>query len=262
MLRKDVVTDFELDLTTANHEEVARFNRLASEWWKPDGAFKVVHRFNEARLAFLEQALPKHMATDADAAAPLDGLRLVDVGCGAGLIAEPMARLGAKVTGIDASGRNIEIARHHAASEGLAIDYRHMLPETLAEKGDRFDIVLSLEVIEHVADVPMFLKACATLVAPGGVLVIATLNRTLKSFVVGIVGAEYVLRLLPRGTHDWRRFLKPDEIRMRLATHGLHEIEVRGMTFNPLNRTFRMSADASVNFIQLFRNVDAPSTKV
>lgn len=256
MLRKDVVTDFELDRSTASSEEVARFNRLASEWWKPDGAFKMVHRFNQARLDYLKTALPAQFGRLESSAEPLAGLSLLDVGCGAGLIAEPMAALGADVAGIDASGRNVEIAREHAASRNLDIDYRLMLPEHLAGKGETFDIVLSLEVIEHVADVPMFLQSCSALVAPGGVLVIATLNRTLKSFLVGIVGAEYVLRLLPRGTHDWRKFLKPDEIRTGLATHGLHEIEARGMVYNPLRRNFRISSDDSVNFIQLFRNID------
>lgn len=256
MLRKDVVTDFKLDRSSASPDEVERFNRLSSEWWKRDGAFKMVHRFNDARLAYLKEALPRHMKVDGSLEHPLKGVRIADVGCGAGLVAEPMARMGADVVAIDPSGRNIEIARSHSAAQGVAIDYRHMLPEQLARSGERFDVVLSMEVIEHVADVPMFLKACAMLVVPGGVLVIATLNRTLKSFLFGIVGAEYVLRLLPRGTHDWRKFIKPDEIRSTLAPQGLHETEIRGMVFNPLRRDFRVSHDLSVNFVQLFKYID------
>lgn len=259
MLRKDVVTDFNLDRSSASPDEVERFERLASEWWKRDGAFKMVHRFNDARLAYLKEALLRHMKVDESLDHPLKGIRIADVGCGAGLVAEPMARMGADLVAIDPSGRNIEIARSHSAAQSVAIDYRHMLPEQLASTGERFDIVLSMEVIEHVADVPMFLKACATLVAPDGILVIATLNRTLKSFLFGIVGAEYVLRLLPRGTHDWRKFIKPDEIRTALAPQGLHETEVRGMVFNPFRRDFRVSHDLSVNFVQLFQNVEGPT---
>ncbi len=258
MLRKDIITSFEFDRSSASADEVERFNRLSSEWWKRDGAFKMVHRFNDARLALLKEALPRHMNADGSLEHPLKDVRIADIGCGAGLVAEPMAQMGADVVAIDPSGRNVEIARSHSAAQNIAIDYRHMLPEQLAGSGERFDIVLSMEVIEHVADVPMFLKACATLVAPGGILVLATLNRTFKSFLFGIVGAEYVLRLLPRGTHDWRKFIKPEEIRTALAPYGLHEAEVRGMVFNPFKRDFRVSRDLSVNFIQLFKNADEP----
>ena len=253
MLRKDVITDFKLDRCSASSEEVARFSALAHEWWKPNGAFKVVHRFNAARLAYLTARLPEWTGLDGGGERPLAGLRLVDVGCAAGLVAEPLAALGADVVGIDASGRNIEIARGHARAGGVAVDYRHMLPEQLAESGERFDVVLSLEVVEHVGDVPLFLAACAELVRSDGVLVIATLNRTAKSFLFGIVGAEYVLRLLPRGTHDWRKFIRPEELRMELAPHGLHEMELAGMALNLLTGKFKMTGNPSVNFIQAFR---------
>ncbi len=258
MLRKDILTNFDFDRSSASADEVERFNQLSSEWWRRDGAFKMVHQFNDARLAFLKEALPRHMNAAGLIDQPLKGFRVADIGCGAGLAAEPMARMGADVVGIDPSGRNIEIARSHSAAQNIAIDYRHMLPEQLASTGERFDIVVSMEVIEHVADVPMFLRACATLVAPGGILVIATLNRTLKSFLFGIIGAEYVLRLLPRGTHDWCKFVKPEEIRTALAPQGLHETEVRGLVFNPFRRDFRVSRDLSVNFVQLFKNADGP----
>ncbi|MGI9384765.1 MAG: bifunctional 2-polyprenyl-6-hydroxyphenol methylase/3-demethylubiquinol 3-O-methyltransferase UbiG [Methyloligellaceae bacterium] len=253
MLRKDVITQFELDRSSANPEEVARFSALALEWWKPDGAFKAVHRFNAARLTYLKARLPEWTSLGASGERPLEGLRILDVGCGAGLVAEPLAGLGAEVVGIDASRRNIEIARGHARAGGVAVDYRHKLPEQLAEGGERFDVVLALEVVEHVADVPLFLGACAALTGSGGVLAMATLNRTTKSFLFGIVGAEYVLRLLPRGTHDWRKFIRPEELRSGLAPHGLHEIEIAGMALNPLTGKFKMTGNPSVNFVQTFR---------
>ncbi len=258
MLRKDVLKPFTLDRSTASEEEIASFTRLAQEWWRPDGAFKVVHEFNQARLDYLMDLLPRAFKLDAETARPLSGLSVVDVGCGAGLAAEPLALAGADVVGIDPVERNIEIARMHMQETGARVDYRHMLPEALAETGEQFDVVLSLEVVEHVADVPLFLASCAKLVAPGGLLVLATLNRTAKSFVFAIIGAEYVLRLLPRGTHDWRKFLSPDELHRELAPHGLDEFERTGMTFNPLRRTFRRTGDVSVNFVQVFRRPDQP----
>ena len=253
MLRKDILKPFALDRSTASEEEIASFTRLAHEWWRPDGAFKVVHRFNEARLDYLKDLLPRAFELRHDGNRPLDGLSIVDVGCGAGLAAEPLALAGAQVVGIDPVERNIEIARHHLTESGATVDYRHMLPEDLARSGETFDVVLSLEVVEHVADVPLFLASCAQLVAPGGLLVLATLNRTLRSFVFAIIGAEYVLRLLPKGTHDWRKFISPDELRGGLEPHGLHEYERTGMSFNPLRRTFRCTSDVSVNYVQVFR---------
>ena len=251
MLRKDILKPFSLD--RASEEEFGKFARLAQEWWRPDGAFKVVHQFNEARVAYLMELLPRAFELDGNAALPLSGLKVVDVGCGAGLAAEPLALAGADVVGIDPVERNIEVARWHMKETGARIDYRNMLPEALSDTGAQFDVVLSLEVVEHVADVPLFLASCARLVAPGGLLVLATLNRTLKSFVFAIIGAEYVLRLLPRGTHDWRKFLSPDELLDELEPHGLEEFERTGMSFNPLRRTFRCTQDVGVNFVQVFR---------
>ena len=253
MLRKDILTPFSLDRSSASDEEIARFTRLAEEWWKPDGAFKVVHRFNEARLTYLMRLLPQLFAGRLDDRPPLAGLSIVDVGCGAGLVAEPLAQAGARVTGIDPSARNIEIAKAHQIESGAPVDYRHMLPETLAGTDACFDVVLALEVVEHVADVPLFLKSCARLVAPGGVLVLATLNRTVRSFLFAIIGAEYVLRLLPRGTHDWRKFIAPGKLEEELKHHGLTELERTGMRFNPLRRSFSFTDDVSVNFLQIFQ---------
>ena len=253
MLRKDILKPFSLDRSSASEAEIANFTRLAEEWWKPDGAFRVVHRFNRARLDYLMELLPRVFSLQGSKAGPLGGLSVVDVGCGAGLAAEPLARAGARVVAIDPAERNIEIAKMHLRETGAKVDYRHMLPEQLAGSGERFDVILSLEVVEHVADVPLFLKSCAQLVAPGGVLVLATLNRTLKSYLFAIIGAEYVLRLLPRGTHDWRKFVSPKELQGELEPHGLNEIERTGMNFNPLRRTFRFTADLSVNYIQVFR---------
>jgi 2-polyprenyl-6-hydroxyphenyl methylase/3-demethylubiquinone-9 3-methyltransferase len=253
MLRKDILTTFSVDESSASAQEVARFSRLAEEWWKPDGAFKVVHRFNEARLSYLMEILPCVLSDCLTQKGKLAGLKIVDVGCGAGLVAEPLARAGASVVGIDPSGRNIEIARTHQRTSGTDVDYRHMLPEQLARSGERFDVVLCLEVVEHVADVPLFLESCARLVAPNGLLVMATLNRSLKSFLFGIVGAEYVLRLLPQGTHDWRKFISPDELERAFKPLGLKELERTGMSFNPFRGTFHFSDDVSINYIQLFR---------
>lgn len=253
MLRKDILTPFSLDRSSASEDEVARFTRLAEEWWKPDGAFKVVHRFNDARLTYLKFLLRRVFADRLGARSDLKGLKVIDVGCGAGLAAEPLAVSGARVVAIDPSERNIEIARLHQVRSGTDIDYRHTLPEAMAAKGERFDVVLSLEVVEHVADVPLFLKSCAALVAPGGILVMATLNRTLKSLLFGKIGAEYVLRLLPRGTHDWRKFISPEELSAGLEPHGLKEIERMGLVFNPFNRRFRYSDDVGVNFIHVSR---------
>jgi 2-polyprenyl-6-hydroxyphenyl methylase/3-demethylubiquinone-9 3-methyltransferase len=252
LLRKDILSNFSSDRSSASAEEVARFDRLAKEWWNPSGAFKVVHRFNQARFQYLIEALPRCFQDRLTCARALNGLRVADVGCGAGLAAELLAEAGANVLGIDPSERNIEIARSHLRTSGVDVDYRHMLPEQLAETGEQFDVVLSLEVVEHVADVSLFLASCAKLVAPNGVLAMATLNRTIKSFLFAIIGAEYVLRLLPRGTHDWRKFVTPDELRDALLPHNLQEIERIGMSFNPLRGAFSFSNDDSVNYIQLF----------
>jgi 2-polyprenyl-6-hydroxyphenyl methylase/3-demethylubiquinone-9 3-methyltransferase len=192
---------------TVDPAEIARFSAIADEWWDPNGKFKPLHRFTPTRLEYIRGRIAGHFGRDALAPKPLAGLRLLDIGCGGGLLCEPMARLGASVVGADAAERNVKTAAVHAERQGLAIDYRHTTAEALAEAGELFDVVLNMEVVEHVADVAAFMGACARLVRPGGLMVVATLNRTAKAFALAIVGAEYVLGWLPRGTHTWSKFV-------------------------------------------------------
>ena len=234
---------------TVDAGEIARFSALAAEWWNPHGKFKPLHRFNPVRVGFLRDALAGHLGRDPLSDKPLAGLKLLDVGCGGGLLAEPMTRLGAEVTGIDASGPGLMAARLHAEQMGLAIDYRETTIEDLAASGTRFDAVLNMEVIEHVADRPAFLSASALALAPGGLMVVATLNRTAKAYALAIVGAEYILEWLPRGTHNWQKFVKPEELRAELAAAGLTVGETTGVTYNPLSDRWSLSRDASVNYM-------------
>lgn len=235
--------------TTLDPEEARRFEALADEWWDPHGKFRPLHNFNPARLGYLRGRLVGHFGRDPLARRPLEGLRLVDLGCGGGLVAEPMARLGASVVGCDAVPANVGAAAAHAAQAGLEIDYRHCLAEDLVAAGESFDVVLALEVVEHVADVPLFLHACRRLLRPGGCLVVATINRTAKSLLLAKIGAEYVLGWLPRGTHDWRRFLRPSEIAAHLRREGLTVRDVTGVTYAPLSNEWRLSADTDVNYM-------------
>ncbi|MEO1708899.1 MAG: bifunctional 2-polyprenyl-6-hydroxyphenol methylase/3-demethylubiquinol 3-O-methyltransferase UbiG [Pseudomonadota bacterium] len=237
--------------TTSDAAEVARFNELAEEWWRPDGKFKVVHAFNAARVTYLKSHLAdlfpdRHLGSD-----PLAGLKVADIGCGAGLVSEPMAAAGADVFAIDAAERNIAIARHHAAQTGVAITYAHSLPEQLgAEHQGAYDVVMSLEVVEHVSDLQAFLSAIGGLVRPGGYLVIGTLNRTAKSFAFGIVGAEYILQLLPRGTHDWRKFVQPEELTDALKSEGFRDQTVAGVQMNPMTFRWSIGSDIKVNYLK------------
>lgn len=232
--------------------EIAKFEALAEAWWDPDGKFRPLHRFNPVRLAYIRDRACRHFGRDPKAAAPLAGLDLVDIGCGGGLLCEPMARLGARVVGIDAAARNIAVARLHAERMGLAIDYRCAAAEALAEAGrERFDIVLNMEVVEHVADAGAFLDASLTLLKPGGMMVIATLSRTLKSYALAILGAEYLLRWLPRGTHDWNRFLKPSELVALVERAGGRVVRLDGVVYNPLTDSWRLARDLDVNYMAL-----------
>ncbi len=237
---------------TADPEEISRFNKLAEEWWKPRGAFKVVHDFNAVRVAKLSETLPELSGRDKNAALPLSGLSLLDVGCGAGIVSEPVSRLGADVTAIDASEQNILIAKQHAGKTGAEIDYKHALPEEIAQSGRKFDIVISLEVIEHVADASVFLEILGTLVKPGGVMVLGTLNRTAVSFIKAIFGAEYVLRWLPKGTHSWRKFVQPREMDAVLIPQGMRVADQCGVDFNPLTRKWSLSGNLSVNYLRFY----------
>lgn len=229
--------------------EVARFEALAAQWWDAKGKFAPLHHFNPTRLTFLKDALLRHFQRDERLAQPLAALTLLDIGCGGGLVAEPMTRLGAAVTGVDAGTAAIEAARRHAMSMGLAIDYRAATVEELAAEGERFDIVLALEVIEHVADPETFLKACTGLLKPGGVIAVATINRTARSFLLSIIGAEYLLRWLPPGTHDWSRFIRPDELDRMLKKAGFGVTARSGIVYNPLSDRWSLSGDTSVNYI-------------
>jgi len=230
--------------------EVERFSRIAAEWWDPKGKFAPLHRFNPVRLAFIREHALARFGRDPAARAPFTGLRLLDIGCGGGLLSEPMTRLGFQVVGVDASERNIGTAAAHAAEQGLAVDYRCATAEALLAAGEpAFDVILNMEVIEHVADPGGFVRACAQLLAPGGLMVVATLNRTLKAFALAKLGAEYVLRWLPPETHDWRRFLKPDEIRGFLADEPVTVEGPFGVVFDPLSGRWKQSRDADVNYM-------------
>ena len=230
--------------------DVARFSAIAAEWWDPKGKFAPLHVFNPCRLAFIREEALARFGRDGTLRQPFEGLSLLDIGCGGGLLSEPVARMGATVVGVDAAERNIRTAAAHAAETGTPVDYRATTAEALAATGERFDAVLAMEVIEHVADVPLFVKSCAELTAPGGALFLATLNRTPKSFALAIVGAEYILRWLPRGTHNWRQFLRPGELAAAVRAEGMAIRDLTGITYNPLSDEFRLNPrDLDVNYM-------------
>jgi 2-polyprenyl-6-hydroxyphenyl methylase/3-demethylubiquinone-9 3-methyltransferase len=230
--------------------EVEKFERMAAEWWDPHGKFKPLHQMNPVRLEYCAAQIAGRFGRDRRAPQPFEGLRLLDIGCGGGLLSEPMARMGATVVGADAAARNIPVARLHAEASGLAIDYRHATAEQLAEHGERFDVVLNMEVIEHVSDPPAYLASIRTLLKDGGLHVCSTLNRNARSYLMAVVGAERVMRWLPRGTHDWRKFITPDELFDMLRKAGLRPVDRIGMVFNPLTWSWRLSeTDLSVNYV-------------
>lgn len=234
---------------TVDPEEISRFARQAGDWWDPEGSLGALHRLNPVRLAFIRAELCRHFGRDARAMRPFEGLSLLDIGCGGGLVAEPMARLGFAVTGIDAEAAAIAAARRHAEAGGLSIDYRLAAAESLAGAGAPFDAVLALEVIEHVADPDALLAAIGALVTLGGAFVGATINRTARAFALAIVGAEYVLGWLPRGTHDWRRFLRPSEFVLGLRRCRLHAVRLAGISYDPRSADWSISNDLAVNYM-------------
>jgi 2-polyprenyl-6-hydroxyphenyl methylase / 3-demethylubiquinone-9 3-methyltransferase len=234
---------------TTDEVEVAKFNALASQWWDPKGPMAPLHAMNPARLAYVRDALCARFDRKVKVLNCLTGLRLLDLGCGAGLLSEPLARMGADVVAIDAAAQNIEIARRHAEKNNTLVDYRNTTAEALVTEGERFDGVISLEVIEHVADVPAFAQAIACLIKPGGMTVLSTLNRTPQSYLVAIIGAEYIARVLPRGTHDWRKFITPDELAITLRDVGLIPGTPTGLIFDPFSQRWRTSRRLGVNYL-------------
>jgi 2-polyprenyl-6-hydroxyphenyl methylase/3-demethylubiquinone-9 3-methyltransferase len=235
--------------SSVDAQEVARFAALADEWWDPAGGLAPLHALNPVRLEFIRDHLAGHLKRDPLADRPLHGVRLLDVGCGGGLLCEPLARLGATVVGIDAAVENTAVAAAHAAQSGLHIDYRYTTAEALADAGESFDVVITMEVIEHVADVDGFVAACSALVKPGGLLMAATLNRTPQAFALAIVGAEYLLRWLAPGTHDWRKFVRPAELARNLRAGGVTVTAISGARYSPIDGTWSQSRDLSVNYM-------------
>ena len=229
--------------------EIAKFEAMAAEWWDPKGKFKPLHMMNPVRLGYITTQIAAEFGRDLKAPRPFEGLRLLDIGCGGGLLSEPMARLGAQVVGADAAAKNIEVARIHADQVGLQIDYRAETAESLLAAGESYDAVLAMEIVEHVADPPGFVASCHDLLRPGGVLVMSTLNRTLRSYGAAIIGAEWVMRWLPKGTHEWQRFVTPDELAAMMEGAGLRVADRRGMVFNPISWGWSLSdRDLSVNY--------------
>ena len=235
--------------TSVDDAEVARFSAMAAEWWNPRGKMAPLHKFNPVRLAYIRDLACRHFDRDAKRLDCLRGLRILDIGCGGGILSEPLARLGANVVGADPSTANIEAAKVHAAQSRLAIDYRATTAEALADAGERFDLVLAMEVVEHVADVMLFVARCAEMVNPGAVMIAATINRTFKSFALAIVGAEYVLRWLPPGTHQWDKFVTPNELEIALEKGGLSVVDERGVIYNLIADRWQLSTDTDVNYM-------------
>lgn len=236
--------------STVDPAEVAKFEAMAAEWWDPNGKFKPLHMLNPCRLDYITQQIAAEFDRDLTQPLPFKGLRILDIGCGGGLLSEPMARLGADVVGADAAARNIPVAMVHAEQSGLRIDYRHTTAEDMAAAGERFDVVLNMEVVEHVSDPLAYLTACQNLLKDNGLMICSTLNRNPKSFVMAIVGAEYVMRWLPKGTHDWQKFITPDELYALIEQAGLRPVDRKGMVFNPVSWSWSLSArDLSCNYV-------------
>ncbi len=249
MVKKASKTRKKIFRSTVNAAEVQQFDSLAAEWWDENGPLKPLHEMNPARLGYLRGQICAHFTRSDAGYAPLKGLRILDVGCGGGVVAEPLARLGAEVTGIDAAAKNIKTAEVHAKQNCLAIHYETTTAEDFAAKKKTFDVVTALEIVEHVDDLPLFLSACGRLVKKNGLIILSTLNRTPKSYLLGVLAAEHVLRWLPVGTHDWKKFVKPSELARPLERDGFTVTDISGLVYNPLTRVFSVSAaDVDVNY--------------
>jgi 2-polyprenyl-6-hydroxyphenyl methylase/3-demethylubiquinone-9 3-methyltransferase len=235
--------------TSVDQAEVERFSALAAEWWDPRGKMAPLHKLNPVRIGYIRDQVAARFGRDRRRLDSLNGLRVLDIGCGGGLLSEPLARLGAAVVGADPSATNIKAAKQHAAQSNLVIDYRCTTAEELAAAGELFDAVLAMEVVEHVANVPQFVHSCAAVVKPGGLMIAATINRTLKSFALAIVGAEYILRWLPIGTHRWDKFVTPNELEIAMTQSGLRVIDERGVIYNLLRDEWQLSTDTDVNYM-------------
>ncbi|PKA42644.1 bifunctional 2-polyprenyl-6-hydroxyphenol methylase/3-demethylubiquinol 3-O-methyltransferase UbiG [Rhizobium sullae] len=237
--------------STIDQSEVDRFSAMAAEWWSPTGKFRPLHKFNPVRLTYIRDKAAENFSRDRKGPRPLEGLRVLDIGCGGGLLSEPVARMGATVVGADPSEKNIGIASTHAQASGVTVDYRAVTAEQLAEAGETFDIVLNMEVVEHVANVDFFMTTCARMVRPGGLMFVATINRTMKAAALAIFAAENILRWLPRGTHQYEKLVRPDELEKPLTANGMTIIERTGVFFNPLANQWSLSKDMDVNYMLL-----------
>ncbi|MFC3095193.1 bifunctional 2-polyprenyl-6-hydroxyphenol methylase/3-demethylubiquinol 3-O-methyltransferase UbiG [Alteromonas sediminis] len=255
MLDKSTLSKPLSDNKTIDPTEVAKFDKLAREWWDPQGKMRTALEFNRARLGYIKRSIESHFTLDDKTAIPLHGISILDVGSGGGLISEPLAALGADVTGIDASAVSVEVAKRHAAQSGITVDYQHTLSSELVKQKRKFDVVINAEVVEHVADQQQLINECCQLVKPQGLLILATLNKTLKSFIIAIVGAEYVMRYLPIGTHDWQYFVKPETLQSWTQAHQFSLLSQTGMKLNPFSGSWSESSDMSVNYIQSYSKV-------
>ena len=235
-------------MTTINKEEIQKFSKLSDEWWDVKGKFKPLHMFNPIRIEYIVEKIKQHFNGNDENINYFQDLKILDIGCGGGLISEPMARLGATVTGIDASNKNIEVAKLHSKKSNLKIRYLNKSPEQLNEI-EKFDVILNLEIVEHVADVDLYISSCFKLLKKGGIMFTATINRTLSSYIKAIIGAEYILRWLPIGTHDWDKFIKPEELEKKLIEQKFKTLDIKGLNFNPLLNKWKKSEDLSVNYI-------------
>ena len=238
-------------MTTIDKIEIEKFSRLAKDWWNPEGKFKPLHLFNPTRIQFIKDKLIFHFKLNKNSVDPLRGINILDIGCGGGLLCEPLKRLGASITGIDASKNNIEVAKLHANEMNLDINYIHSLPENLKLK-NKFDVILNMEVVEHVSNIELFIQNCSKLIKKNGIMFVATINKNLKSYLFAILGAEYILRWLPIGTHDWEKFLTPDKLEDITAKNSFSIDETVGMKYNFLLKKWFKSSDFSVNYISTF----------